>query len=326
MADKQPVAPGPCPRPPLIPGISDQALSLVVPVATHWLTSAFYEVIQQFGFFEKYRIHSSREEDEKNIVGRLECLRGVLTVQILQTALGVVIGALSEVEVTGAQDADLLAWEGRVQDVGKVIHTLVSACGLDVQLLCQAQVQRLVSKVIYHGLIPALRFYVALWLADTWVFFIHRAEHCNTWIYKKFHAHHHELHVPYSWGGIYDHPLENLFLSVGAFALAVIGTGMTLRESIFFSAFSSIKTCTDHGGYRFPWNPIDVLTTVDADYHDKHHQRWGLKTNFALHFQFWDRLLGTDFSDTQAAARLYARDRKAAEMGADNKTRKMKVS
>lgn len=93
----------------------------------------------------------------------------------------------------------------------------------------------------------------------------------------KFHARHHELYVPYSWGGIYDQPVESLFLSVGAFVVAVMGTGMSLRESMVFSAFSSAKACTDHGGYRFPWNPVDLFTTVGADYHDKHHQRWGYK-------------------------------------------------
>lgn len=94
---------------------------------------------------------------------------------------------------------------------------------------------------------------------------------------ETFHARHHELYVPYSWGGIYDHPIESLFLSVGAFVFAVIGTGMSLRESMVFSAFSSAKACTDHSGYKFPWNPIDLFTTVDAAYHNKHHQRWGFK-------------------------------------------------
>ncbi|QUC21813.1 uncharacterized protein UV8b_06054 [Ustilaginoidea virens] len=101
---------------------------------------------------------------------------------------------------------------------------------------------------------------------------------------------------------------------VGAFVVAVVGSGMTLREGMVFSAFSSFKSCTDHSGYALPWNPVDILTTVDAGYHDKHHQRWGLKKNFALHFRFWDRLWGTEFTDEQVACQLYARDRQAAEM------------
>ncbi|KAF4506944.1 hypothetical protein G6O67_005627 [Ophiocordyceps sinensis] len=279
---------------PLIAGISDSTLSLIVPVVVHWLTAAVYELFQRFNLFQQYRIHTSNEEGARNTISRLECLRGVLVVQALQTGLGLVLGAFRGHNVFNSSSWGL--------DVKALVFITPFLAEHELELLAK----------LFHGLMPALRFYTALWLADTWVFFIHRAEHRNQWLYKSFHARHHELYVPYSWGGIYDHPVESLFLSVGAFAVAVAGTGMSLRESIFFSGFSSAKACTDHGGYRFPWNPVDLVTTVDAAYHDKHHQRWGFKKNFALHFRFWDRLLGTELADADAA-RLYARDREAAE-------------
>lgn len=331
-------------KPPLIAGISDYTLSLIVPVVTHWLTAAIYEIFQHFELFQEYRIHTSKEERARNSISRLECLRGVILVQILQTGLGIFLGASSEVEMTGDQDRDIIIWANRIHTSGQMIFALLSSSGLNAKPLvailsrsvsvstsfitggAEHEVELLMAKLIYYGLIPALRFYLALWLADTWVFFIHRAEHSNQWLYKRFHARHHELNVTYSWGGIYDHPVESLFLSVGAFVFAVMGTGMTLRESMVFSAFSSAKACTDHGGYKFPWNPMDLFTTVDADYHDKHHQLWGFKKNFALHFQFWDRLLGTEFTDAEAAARLYARDRKAAEMTMEKRGDKVKSS
>ncbi|KAI4168003.1 MAG: hypothetical protein LQ348_007577 [Seirophora lacunosa] len=315
------------PRPPLIAGISDYSLSLIIPVVTHWLTAAVYETFQHFGLFQRHRIHSSEEEMAKNTVSRRECLRGVL---LVQTGLGIALGVTSEVEMTGHEDREIIVWASRVHAVGQMILTFLSSSGINVRALiaslsrsalvtplvssapAEHEVELWAAKLIYYGLISALRLYAALWLADTWVFFIHRAEHSNKWLYRKFHARHHELYVPYSWGGIYDQPVESLFLSVGAFVVAVMGTGMSLRESMVFSAFSSAKACTDHGGYRFPWNPVDLFTTVGADYHDKHHQRWGYKNNFALHFQFWDRLLGTEYTDTEAASRFYTRDRKAA--------------
>ncbi|RDA94613.1 hypothetical protein CP533_2445 [Ophiocordyceps camponoti-saundersi (nom. inval.)] len=319
------------PKPPLIPGVSDHYLSLIVPVITHWATAAFYVFIERFELLQKCRIHSREEEKMKNSVSRLECLRGVILVQILQTGLGVSLGIISGVEMTGYEDQDILCWAGRVHELKCTMLFLLSCLGLEAKGLGDAlpslvgstiwasnlasfEAELLVAKVIYYALIPACRLYIALWLADAWVFFIHRAEHSNPWLYKTFHARHHELYVPYSWGGIYDHPIESLFLSVGAFAVAVMGTGMSLRESMVFSAFSSAKACTDHSGYVFRWNPVDLFTTVNAEYHDKHHQRWGLKKNFALHFQFWDRLLGSDFRDAETAVRLYTRDRKAAEM------------
>lgn len=70
------------PKPPLISGISDYSLSLVVPVVTHWLTAAIYEIIHRCGLFQEYKIHTSEEEMAKNTVSRLECLHGVLLVQV----------------------------------------------------------------------------------------------------------------------------------------------------------------------------------------------------------------------------------------------------
>lgn len=81
--------------------------------------------------------------------------------------------------------------------------SLLSFSGLDVKALtatlpssvlgttvfasdrAEYEMEWLAAKVIYYGLIPALRLYMALWLADTWVFFIHRAEHSNKWLYSE---------------------------------------------------------------------------------------------------------------------------------------------
>jgi hypothetical protein len=70
------------PRPPLISGISDYSLSLVIPVVAHWLTAAVYEILRHFELCQAYRIHTSDEEMTKNTISRLECLRGVLLVQV----------------------------------------------------------------------------------------------------------------------------------------------------------------------------------------------------------------------------------------------------
>lgn len=67
---------------PLIAGISDSTLSLIVPVVVHWLTAAVYELFQRFNLFQQYRIHTSNEERARNTISRLECLRGVLVVQV----------------------------------------------------------------------------------------------------------------------------------------------------------------------------------------------------------------------------------------------------
>lgn len=82
------------PRPPLISGISDHDLSLVVPVVAHWLTAAVYEIFHLFNIFQRYKIHTSEEELAKNTVSRLECLRGVLLVQVCFCLLSLPVAGL----------------------------------------------------------------------------------------------------------------------------------------------------------------------------------------------------------------------------------------
>lgn len=100
--------------------------------------------------------------------------------------------------MTGNQGRDIMIWASRIHNSGQAILTLLSSYGLNVKPLSGTlsrlitvttsladEVELLVAKLIYYGLMPLLRFYMALWIADTWVFFIHRAEHSNQWLYSK---------------------------------------------------------------------------------------------------------------------------------------------
>ena len=96
-----------------------------------------------------------------------------------------------------------MIWANRVHNFGQAILALFLFSGFNVKAIiatlsrsafvttffasqrAEHEVELLASKFICYGLIPALRLYIALWLADTWVFFIHRAEHSNKWLYSK---------------------------------------------------------------------------------------------------------------------------------------------
>lgn len=70
-----------------------------------------------------------------------------------------------------------------------------------------------------------------------------------------------------------------------------------MRQGTVFFTLSTIKTIDDHCGYSFPWDPLQMMTSNNAAYHDIHHQTWGIKTNFAQpFFTFWDSLLGTKYN------------------------------
>ena len=100
--------------------------------------------------------------------------------------------------MTGYEDRDLALWASRLRLLRQSFLTLLSASGLDTKTLSSLlsrsapvsgqaaqSTELLAAKIIYYILMPALRLYLALWLADTWVFFIHRAEHSNKWLYSE---------------------------------------------------------------------------------------------------------------------------------------------
>lgn len=73
-----------------------------------------------------------------------------------------------------------------------------------------------------------------------------------------------------------------------------------MRQGMAFFSFSTAKTVDDHCGYQFPWDPLQLVTSNNAAYHDVHHQTWGIKTNFAQpFFTFWDQLLGTKYTGSR---------------------------
>jgi sphinganine C4-monooxygenase len=109
-----------------------------------------------------------------------------------------------------------------------------------------------------------------------------------------FHSRHHRLYVPYAYGALYNHPVEGFTLDTLGTGIAHLLTRGTVRQSIFFFTFSSIKTVDDHCGYALPWDPLQHITSNNATYHDIHHQSWGIKSNFSQpFFTFWDSFFNT---------------------------------
>jgi sphinganine C4-monooxygenase len=58
----------------------------------------------------------------------------------------------------------------------------------------------------------AIQFVIAMFVLDTWQYFMHRYMHINKFLYKYIHSKHHTLVVPYAFGALYNHPLEGLIL------------------------------------------------------------------------------------------------------------------
>ncbi|RMX73091.1 hypothetical protein D0869_13955 [Hortaea werneckii] len=340
--------------PPLLPWISDANLALALPVVAYWVVSMFFHFIDEMDFFPHYRLHTPAEVLKRNHVSRWDVFRDVVVQQIVQTIVGFALAWIDPEPTFGKEEYDVALWAQRLRGAQKVLPGLLALVGVDAtglskrmgsehamlagalsgglypqitQTIVQdgmamtapafADWELWTAKAIYHVLIPAFQFILAICVVDTWQYFLHRAMHMNKFLYTTFHSRHHRLYVPYAYGALYNHPFEGFLLDTLGTGVAYLVSGMTVRQSMWFFTMSTIKTVDDHCGYAFPWDPLQRLTSNNAGYHDVHHQSWGIKTNFSQpFFTFWDGLLGTKWVGGDVSAR-YERARIAAQKKVD---------
>lgn len=315
------------PTPPLISGISDLHLSLVVPIATHWITSAFFELCEYLGLLQQYRLHTPAEELARNRVTRWECLRVTLQCQALQTLLGLGLSLFGAGDTTGSESYGLPICIGQVRAAFTALLSLLSLTGINAKVATAAlsesrlyiliighhELEVLVGKALYWYIVPGFQFVITLVVADACMYLLHRLGHTSKWLYKNIHSQHHRLYVPYSWGGSYNHPIDSLCLDGMSYAVGCWASGISTRLSVFLFGYATFKNILDHCGYVFPWNPMRAITGTDAGFHDVHHQHWGLKTNYGAHLAIWDHMFGTYFTDQEKISRLRTKNRIAAD-------------
>ncbi|KAF9268971.1 hypothetical protein L218DRAFT_953534 [Marasmius fiardii PR-910] len=282
------------PKQSLLDGISDPNLAVVAPVVAYWVASLFFHILDTstWKWLERFRIHESAEVQAKNRATRTEVLYAVIFQHVLQTILGIF-------------------W---LQESGNDVHHMskmqewVRTLSPYILGWARAQTKPILlhhsAYFVYWWAIPLLQFLGGMFVIDTWQYFLHRGMHMNKWLYKHLHSHHHRLYVPYAFGALYNHPIEGFVLdSVGA-ALAEFLMCMTNRQAIALFTISTFKTVDDHCGYRFPYDPFQLMSTNNADYHDIHHQIIGIKSNFSQpFFVHWDVLLGTRMTREEFEAR-----------------------
>ncbi|KAG5637692.1 hypothetical protein H0H81_003608 [Sphagnurus paluster] len=271
-------------KPSLIPDVPDDYIAVAAPILAYWSLSLVFHLLDISGWkwLDKYRIHDSEEVKSRNRATRSQVIWAVLFQQLLQTLLGLFWLANQETTTHHVEEMQTLArhvlptvqWVVGVQNVPAVLGDLV--------------------YYLYWWAIPTVQFIIAMFIIDTWQYFLHRLMHINKFLYRQFHSVHHRLYVPYAFGSLYNHPVEGFVLDTLGAALAELLTCMTTRQATLLFSFSTFKTVDDHCGYSLPFDPFQLLTGNNADYHDIHHQAIGIKSNFSQpFFVHWDTILGT---------------------------------
>ncbi|KIJ20767.1 hypothetical protein PAXINDRAFT_106468 [Paxillus involutus ATCC 200175] len=274
----------------LFDSVPDNILALVAPIVAYWVMSLFFHYLDGSGWswLDKYRIHESKEVISRNRATRSEVIWAVVIQHTIQTLLGYYwlsepphISAsrcIMEMEAAGKGLVQLVRWA-----VGpKAGEYFLELWGAEI------------THWLYWWGIPAAQLLFSLFLVDTWQYFLHRWMHSNKFLYKHFHSVHHRLYVPYAFGALYNHPLEGFVLDSFGAILAETVANLSVRQTMFLFAFSTMKTVDDHCGYSLPFDPFQMFSGNNANYHDIHHQTIGIKSNFSQPFFIhWDAILGT---------------------------------
>lgn len=255
---------------------SDEFLSIIVPLVVYWIYSGFCEIL---GRSDKYRLHSRSYEETNNLVLKREVIKGVLLQQAIQATIALTLFKVSYCYAC----------------VHVHIGILINRATRFVNQLTGADDNNADSKNLNPTItVIAVQIFVAMLVFDTWQYFVHRCMHLNKFLYRNFHSWHHRLAAPYAYGAQYNHPVDGILTETLAGAVAFFVSGMSVKTSIFFFSFATIKGIDDHCGFMFPWNPFHMIFSNNTAYHEIHHLLTGSKYNFSQpFFVIWDKILGT---------------------------------
>ena len=77
--------------------ISDELMGNLVPIVMYWVYSGIY---MMRGGLDNYRLHSRKDEDEKNLVAKKDVVKGVLLQQAVQAVVATLLFAVSYLQRT----------------------------------------------------------------------------------------------------------------------------------------------------------------------------------------------------------------------------------
>ncbi len=168
----------------------------------------FFHWIDTMDYFPQYRLHTPAEVAKRNKVSRWEVVRDVVIQQIVQTAVGWLLGMTEPDDFFGKEQYDVAVWARRIRIAERAMPSALALIGLDSAGLAKnltpaypmlasaiaggqyksvagfASWELSFAWAIYWVLVPVLQFGVAILVVDTWQYFLHRAMHTNKWMYS----------------------------------------------------------------------------------------------------------------------------------------------
>jgi sterol desaturase/sphingolipid hydroxylase (fatty acid hydroxylase superfamily) len=141
--------------------------------------------------------------------------------------------------------------------------------------------------------------FLVIILDDAFFYFSHRLMH-HPKLYKYFHTVHHHSTDAHPFVGLAFAPTEavvqNMTYSILPFVFPIHWSVV-----LFWQLFGITNNLIAHTGYElYPkfWTKTPILRLkTTSTHHNMHHEFFN--GNYSLHFTWWDKLLGTEFPDTE---------------------------
>jgi methylsterol monooxygenase len=147
---------------------------------------------------------------------------------------------------------------------------------------------------------------------DAWHYWMHRAMHASSFLYKNIHKIHHQYSAPFGLAAEYASPIEVMVLGFGSVGVPIVWCAITkdlhILTMYIWIVFRLSQAIDAHSGYEFPWSLHHFLPFwAGAEHHDVHHEKF--IGNYASSFRWWDFVLDTEAG---AEASKKRRERKLA--------------
>lgn len=215
------------PLPPLISGVPDSIVLVILPIAAYWALSLFFHFLDVHDLLSSYRLHTPEEVLKRNHVTRREVVKDVIVQQVIQTIVGLAIGVSEPEEMIGGEWWEIMGLYSKFVSVERwVVRGLAATVGIDGLALEEKVIAGITSiggdrvlaglmgvlgldsragsspemgdwryklvEIAYWYLLPAARFWVAIFIMDTWQYFLHRLMHEVKWLYSRCSYMHHD--------------------------------------------------------------------------------------------------------------------------------------
>ena len=202
------------PQAPLLYGISDNVLAIVLPTIVYAVAGGFFHLLDVYNLFSQYRIHPSEDELKRNRVTKWQVLQAVVRYHVMQISIGLLLNMGNGPPMVGDESCKINRIASVISHVRNFIPMALAAIGIDAKGLAHAiegtsvglaqvlagdslagksemrssgftDLELTLAKFIVFVGVPAFQYLLALTVVDTWIYFTHRLCHVNKTLYRK---------------------------------------------------------------------------------------------------------------------------------------------